>query len=300
MKKLSAPAFQRARRFLSTSARPLERALFAHEFEHGPARAVLDALAAFQNPDGGFGRALEPDLRLPDSSGIATLAGLDVLRELHVSADEPLLRRALEWVVAAYDPALPGWRSVPPAVDAHAHAGHWSWELHAPGGAWPHFLVPGARLLAHLEHWRALAPPELLASFRAAFVAHVRELSGEVGGDSLYYASTVDDPEVRARVRELARVAVSRDPTAWTEYVSKPLKLAPLPDSPLAGELRAEVQTNLDWEIEHQADDGAWDPNWSWRGAYPAEWAQARGEWRGILTLERLRSLRAFGRIEGV
>jgi hypothetical protein len=105
---------------------------------------------------------------------------------------------------------------------------------------------------------------------------------------------------VRARVRELAVATVSRDPATWTDYVSKPLKLAPLPDSPLADVLRAEVQANLDWEIDQQADDGAWEPNWSWRGAFPADWEQARREWRGVLTLERLRSLRAFGRIEGV
>src|SRR5512139_484748 len=126
MKQLSAPAFRRARRFLSSSARPLERALFAHEFESAPKRGVLGALAAYQNADGGFGHALEPHLRLPDSSGIATLTALDVLRELHAASDEPLVRRAVAWVVAEYDAALPGWRSVPPVVDAHAHAGHWS------------------------------------------------------------------------------------------------------------------------------------------------------------------------------
>ena len=296
MKKLSAAAFQKARRFLSTSARPLERARFAHEFERAPRAAVLEALAAFQNDDGGFGRALEPDVRLPASSAICTLTGLDLLRELDASAEEPLVRRALAWVVERYDPEIPGWRCVPPEIDAHPHAGHWDWALHAPGGPWPHVLVPGARLLSHLEHWRTSAPDAL----RAAFLAHVATLGGDVGGDSLFYAATVDAPSVRARLRELAVASVSRDPNAWTDYVSKPLKLAPLPDSPLADVLRAEVQANLDWELDQQAADGAWEPNWSWRGAYPADWEQARREWRGVLTLERLRSLRAFGRIEGL
>ena len=45
MKKLSAPAYRRARDYLHTQARSLDRALFAHDFEAGPRAAVLDALA---------------------------------------------------------------------------------------------------------------------------------------------------------------------------------------------------------------------------------------------------------------
>jgi hypothetical protein len=299
MKTLSAPNFRLARDFLRAQARPLERALFAHEFEAGPREAVLDALSAFQNEDGGYGRALEPDLRLPASSGIATLTGLDVLREIDASADETQVRRALAWVVRAYDADLPGWRSVPPAVEDFAHANHWSWALHGPGGAWPHILIPGARLLSHLQHWRSLAPAGLLRSYTEAFRAHVEGLAGEVGGDSLYYASTVDAAPLRAKLRQLALANVNTNPAEWGEYVNKPLKLAPLPGSLFADVLAGPLAANLDYEIERQQSDGAWDPNWSWRGAYEAEWQLARREWRGELTLKTLRSLRAYGRIEG-
>jgi len=300
MKKLSAPNYRRARDYLLTQARPLERALFAHEFEAGPRDAVLEALAAYQNPDGGFGRALEPDVRLPASSGIATLTGLDVLREIDADADEPQVRRALAWVVAAYDEDVPGWRSVPESVDDFAHAPHWSWAPHAPGSAWPHILIPGARLLSHLQHWRSLAPAALLAGYTEAFRAHVETLAGPIGGDGLYYASTVDDPASRGKLCQLALDNVSTNPAEWAEYVSKPLKLAPLPGCLFAEVLAGPVLANLDFEIEQQANDGAWEPNWSWRGAYAAEWEQALREWRGELTLKTLRSLRAYGRIEGL
>lgn len=300
MKKLSAPNFRLARYFLHTQARPLERALFAHEFEAGPRAAVLDALAAFQNPDGGYGRALEPDVRLPASSGIATLSALDVLRELDAHADEPQLRSALAWVAKAYDADVPGWRSVPAAVEDFAHANHWRWALHAPGGPWPHILIPGARLLSHLQHWRSLAPAGLVASYTEVFRAHVEGLTGEVGGDSLYYASCVDAPELRAKLCQLALANVSTNPAEWGEYVNKPLKLAPRPESLFAEVLAGPVSTNLDYEIEHQQSDGGWDPNWSWQGAYEAEWPIARREWRGELTRKTLRSLRAYGRIEGL
>ena len=58
MKQLSCEAFARARRFIITQGRPLERALFRYRFEGAAVEGVLDELARFQNEDGGFGRAL--------------------------------------------------------------------------------------------------------------------------------------------------------------------------------------------------------------------------------------------------
>lgn len=67
---LSKQAFETARSFLRTRARRLDQAVFEYRFEGGSASAVLDALGEYQNPDGGFGRALEPDLRTPSFIGL--------------------------------------------------------------------------------------------------------------------------------------------------------------------------------------------------------------------------------------
>jgi hypothetical protein len=300
MKKLSAAAYRRASDFLRRRARPLEQALFAHEFEGAPASAVLGALRAFRNADGGFGRALEPDLRMPASSVLATSTALDALRELGAGDDEPLVRDALAWAVARFEPEVPGWRYVPADVDAFPHAPWWSWELHRPGGPWDHLVNPGARLLSQLSHWPRLAPRPLVESLGRAFEKHVTALTSEVGGDSLHYAVQVDNERTRAKLRELAVATVIRDPAAWTSYCAKPLKLAPLPDSPLAECLASEIARNFDWEIDQQAADGSWLPNWDWQGHHPGEWPAARREWQGEVTLRTLRSLRAYGRIEGL
>ncbi|HXX47195.1 MAG TPA: hypothetical protein VEN47_03140 [Myxococcota bacterium] len=297
MKKLSAAAFARARLFICVHARPLERARLAHELEGGPGRSVLDALAAYRNPDGGFGHGLEPDFRLPDSSALATQTALDVLRELDVPAGDELVRGALAWLAERFDPELPGWRAVPPNVESAPHAPHWAWALHRPGGAWDPVLIPGARILSHWAHWRELAPPEPMRVLARAVREHVMKLTPPVGPDSLVYAASVEDDALRARLRELARASVSREPAEWTGYVAKPLKLAPLPDSPLAECLAAETALNLDWEIERQSGDGSWLPNWDWQGHFPAAWEVARREWQGEITLKTLRSLRAFDRI---
>src|SRR6185503_12022171 len=69
--RLQKEAFQRARKFLQTKARPLDRELFRFWFEDGTRESVEAELERFQNEDGGF-HGLESDLRLPQSSPIAT------------------------------------------------------------------------------------------------------------------------------------------------------------------------------------------------------------------------------------
>ncbi|MBN2983028.1 hypothetical protein [Cohnella algarum] len=97
MAKLLEPSrFEAARQFMKRRARPLERAVYEHEFESGSESEVLKELAEFQNPDGGFGCGLEPDLRCKESSALATTRALDILEGMPPS-DEKLAtaRKAL-------------------------------------------------------------------------------------------------------------------------------------------------------------------------------------------------------------
>ncbi|MCD4685586.1 MAG: hypothetical protein K8S97_06590, partial [Anaerolineae bacterium] len=91
-----------AHSFLTTRARKLDRALYYFYFADGSPDTVLAELAKFQNPDGGFGHALEPDMRLADSSVIATTIAFQVFRELATSADHPLIERACAYLRATY------------------------------------------------------------------------------------------------------------------------------------------------------------------------------------------------------
>ncbi|MFN2137774.1 MAG: hypothetical protein ACK2UK_17585, partial [Candidatus Promineifilaceae bacterium] len=70
MKKLSEDQFEAARRYLLGRARPLEQAQFGAYFSGLPATAVWQQLAGYHNADGGYGHALEPDLRSPSSSAL--------------------------------------------------------------------------------------------------------------------------------------------------------------------------------------------------------------------------------------
>ena len=94
MKKLDSECFARARQFIADQGRALEQAWADVHFAAGPPPAVLKALVPYQNEDGGFGRALEPDLRLADSSAIATSVGFCALAQIGDDGNVESARRA--------------------------------------------------------------------------------------------------------------------------------------------------------------------------------------------------------------
>ncbi len=310
MKQLSRASFERAREFLRTQARPLDRALFEHRFEGAPAESVLRELAHFQDDDGGFGHALEPDMRTPTSSALATGIGLRLLRELDRPANHPMVKRAVEFLLATFDASNKVWRVVPADTNKYPHAPWWHDENGSLARTFDNFLIiPRAELVGLLHHYAALVPPQWLADVTESTVTCIETIErlGTGGGDDLHYAIELTETEelaerfkarLTARIRSVTPNVVARDPQKWSSYCITPLKLAPSPRSLVADLLEDVLSLNLDYQIEHQTAEGTWEPTWSWGDLYPDAWAQARLEWCGSLTLDTLTMLRAFGRIE--
>lgn len=99
-------------------------------------------------------------------------------------------------------------------------------------------------------------------------------------------------PELRRGVH----LVTGDKPDDWQNYGGRPLWFAAAPDSLLSDELQDSIQVQLDYEIESQADDCGWHPNWSW-GQCESVWEAARVEWAGYLTLRNLLTPRAWGSI---
>jgi len=310
MKTLSSTGFDRARDFLFSAARPLERALFALEFEGGSLDAFLTGLEAFQNPDGGFGQALEPDVRTPSSSALCTEMGLRYLAERHIPADHSMVVGAVKYLLESFDAHAQVWRVLPADANDHPHAPWWHDDDGALARTFDNYLViPRAGILASLHYYAELVPAGWLADVTEGTVRDVEGLETEKfggGGDTLVYALRLAEAQGLAtnfksrllpRLREVADVIVARDPQTWAGYSAPPLKLAPTPTSTLADQLVNDLQIYLDYLIEQQTPQGTWEPTWSWGESYPEDWEKAKHEWRGILTVDHLISLHAYKRI---
>ena len=88
----------RSMEFIWRAARVIDRRRFEFLFEGGSAQAVLDALRAYRNDDGGFGHGLEPDIRGPESQPLQVYAALLILDEIG-RFDGPMLASALDFLV---------------------------------------------------------------------------------------------------------------------------------------------------------------------------------------------------------
>jgi hypothetical protein len=310
MKTLNHDSYIRACQFLKSKARPIDRALFEHRFEGGSAEKVVSALVAYQNEDGGFGQALEPDLRSPSSSADASGIGLNILREIGFPSEAPMLQNAVHFLLATFNPETSTWRVAPQDVNQHPHAPWWHDE---EGGLERNFdgyrVIPRAKIVALLHHYADLVPGNWLSNLTEQTVSDIETIDplGSGGGDDLVYALSMAEegavPEafrtrVMARLRAVVPEVVSLDPAEWDTYCISPLKIVHSPQSPVADLIWEAIQEHLNYQIDHQTPEGAWDPVWSWGDFYPQVWPQARVEWQGYLTLETLTTLKAFDRIE--
>ena len=89
---------ERAVAFLDGANRPVEAA-WAHRLVGDGAReAVVEALRRYQNPDGGFGRGLEPDIGAPSSNPFAARLAMQVLCSAGPAPAEPVLAGLERWL----------------------------------------------------------------------------------------------------------------------------------------------------------------------------------------------------------
>src|SRR6516225_2263051 len=272
---MNTPDFDAAAGFVAANARVLDRRRFQRLFEDGPAAPVRDAVAAYRNDDGGFGHALEPDCRAPGSQPAAAAMALRLMDETG-AWDEDLVRGACDWL-AAVAPAEGGAAFVEATLAGWPHAPWW-----VPEDGHPASLV-ATGMIAGTLHARGVRHPWLDGATEVMWnrIGKLGAVQGVAGGYEMFG---------RVAPLILDQKLVALDPEAPGE-VHGVLSFAPEPDS-LARALfdDATVQAHLDHLAQGQQDDGGWTFNW-------AAWSPAaERDWRGFLTVDALRVLRANGR----
>ena len=301
MNQLTAKNWHKAQTFMQQQARPLERALFAYYFADGAKEAILQALAAFQNEDGGFGQALEPDFRIPDSSVLATTVALQILWQLEIGPDNPLVQGAMRFLVNNYDAQHNAWPFIPPHESQYPHALWWQYNPDVSN----YLDNPRSEIARYYLDYAALVPegqPQALLRAVVQRLAGLKELEFHalLCYLRLITTRTLDDDtrqQIITYLEPIIKASVVTDSEEWTDYNLKPLGVVSQPDSPFIHLFPEAVESNLDFELTHQGADGAWSPAWSWGPNFSAVWPQARRDWQGVLTLNTLKTLRSFGRL---
>ena len=272
-----------ARTFLHANGRVLERRRFAHLIDGGPKEPVLDAIRAFRNDDGGFGHAIEPDMRAPESQPVGVQTAMEILHELGVH-DDPMIRPAADWLrsVTRDDGGIP--------FVLETEAPHAPWWKSSDASSVTQTAANAAALhsLGVIHPWLESADEFLFARIAQIDASKVGEDIG-LGYDVLFSVHFLDAHPDDARATA-ALDALAPIPTAdpGSEHPSA-LDLSPRPGTRTRRFF--DVEPDLDALERAQQDDGGW------RVAWP-DWNDAAAvEWRGVATVNALSLLRANDRV---
>ncbi|MEV7969537.1 hypothetical protein AB0O34_26675, partial [Sphaerisporangium sp. NPDC088356] len=261
--------------------------------------AVLAALDAYRNPDGGYGWGLEPDLRSPESQPASALHAFEVLEDI-APATAPQAAALCDWLESVSLPdgglpfvlpltttagTAPWWTSADPTVSslqitavvaATAHRV----AAHDPAVAAHPWLDRATRYcLAAIEAIDE-TPHAYVLAFAVKFLDAVHDTRPEAAG-----LFKLLEPHIPADGR-------MRVEGGTTDETLHPLDYAPFPGSPSRALFSPEViSADLDRLAGHQQHDGGWIVDFA-----PNSPAGAL-EWRGHVTVRAIDILRRNARI---
>ena len=282
------PDFDAAAEFMAGHARVLDRRVFQRLFQGGAPEPVRDAVAAHRNDDGGFGHALEPDLRAAASQPAAVEMALRIM-DAAGAWDERLVSSAIDWLVTVA-PAEGGATFVLPTLSQGPHAPWWAPAEGNPVSPIQTGQIAGVLYARGFNHpWRDAATEAMWRRIDQLTEPNAYEMFGVLA----FLQHIPDRPRAEnalQRIGRSLRALVTLDPNAEGETHS-PLDFAPLPDSIARGLFdEPAINAHLDHLAGAQREDGGWTFNW------PAWSPAAESDWRGFLTVDALRVLRANGR----
>jgi len=286
--------------FMAGHARLLDRRRFELLVGRGSAEAVLAALEAYRNPDGGYGRGLEPDLRAAESQPGGALHAFEVFEDIapHTS---PRAVELCDWLesVTLPDGGLP---FALPVQDAAATAPFWANADPTKSALQSTAFAAGAALRVAAHDPAVARHPWLRRACEYCFAA-VEALDEQPHAIALSFtvrfldAAVPQYPQAEELLDRLARF-VPRDgrvPVAGGSEgeTMRALDFAPVPGSPASRLLdEGVIEAELDELAEQQHSDGGWSVDFASFSPIAAL------EWRGYATVDAQLKLHRAGRLE--
>lgn len=298
MKKLTKANFNKARDFILSNARMIERRLFDYHFQGGPNEAVYHAVYAYRNSDGGIGHGMEPDTASPESQPLFTIMALETLDEAGCLTSNIIENDFMPYFegITCANGGIP-WMLNP--TSSYRRAEHFE-NLKVRGA-----LSTTAPLMGFIEKygiessWKKQAEDFIWKEIQRIGKKHAfcflciprRMLFLDNCTDRVRAEKAISD--LVKWIREDGVLCNDASDENWGLYGSpNSLSYAPNPNETLARAFtKEEIEIDLDETIRRQKKDGRWANPYGLSEGMKLEWA-------GIQTLSTLKTLKAYGRIE--
>ena len=298
--------YEKSRAFIYRSARPIDLAVFRHTFENAPADDIITALAAYQNPDGGFAHGLEADNFNPLSMPMGAWKATEYIREAGgLTPSHPIIKGILRYLESGdgFDAERNQWLNTVPSNNDAPCAIWWKYPesgsefKYNPTAALAGFIVryaeqgsalykKGVGLVREAAEWYIREAP-LERHVARCFITMYDDCkaAGEMPFDSEALLKTIDDIVDRS---------ICRDPSRWREYLPRPSAFIKSRKSRFyRADLEETCLAECDFIKSAQNPDGSFNVPWTWcndhKERYVAEnWCKA------AVTIDNLKFLREF------
>ncbi|MBW4082595.1 hypothetical protein [Paenibacillus sp. S150] len=307
--KLPEQDFKGIRRWVYRNARPVDLARWKVHFEGGPVSAVLEALAAYQNEDGGFGHALEADSWNPCSAPVQTANAVEKLLEIHFEdGSHSVVQGILTYLDSGAEMEGDTWRNVVESNNDYPHAPWWhtssgstARSLFNPTGVLAGFILKYADRKSRLYERGLKIATELSRIFLKHPGIEMHPLKCVITLLECIEEAGLQEQFPYMQLQEAAAgqitVLIEREAGTWDSYSCRPSVFIKSPQSPGYAGNAALLQEELDYLLKSRNEQGIWSLAWSW-GAYEQEFAVSENWWKTNVVIGNLLLLRSFGRLE--
>ena len=282
---------------MASHARLLDRRRFELLVDEGDPSAVLAAVDAYRNPDGGYGWGLEPDLRSIESQPGGALHAFEAFADI-APATSPHAVELCEWLTTTSlpdgglpfalpvtDPAgcAPFWASADPTVPslqitAYVAAAAHRVAVHDPAVAGHPWLTRAGEYCLGAIEAMGDQPHALALTAALQFLDAAHDTQPEA-------APLLDRLRTHIPADGLLPVGGGTE-----DEMMRPLDFAPYPDRPVRTLFTPEtIATELRRLVDQQQEDGGWRVDF--RSYSPA----AVLEWRGYMTVRAVSILQRNG-----
>ena len=288
----------KAIKYIIENARPLELAVYKYFFENKSSQTVIDELSKFQNTDGGFGNALEPDFFNPNSSPIATNDAIITLSRVNALDRDSDIVKGIANYLESHDSFNEDKKRWLFAIDSNKDYPHaiW-WEKKGDGIS---KFNPSISLAAFMVCYGKRTP--LYEEIIKEGFDYLKN-SGEVSGDDVNCYLMAYEFLTSNSINDIVDLNVFKDLLSKTiencicKDTSKyGVEYVPMPSVFFIGkysefitpEIKPLITAEKDILAKLQLEDGGFDITWKWYTPYPEEYEQARAWWRPRITIEKL------------
>lgn len=301
MEKFSIQQYNKVKRWMYRNARPVDLARWQYHFENGNKEAVIKALTAYQNDDGGFAYALEEDSWNPESSPAQTSTAIEILFEIGVDENcQSVLDGTLKYLQSGAYVKNGFWLPDIPSNKDYPHAFWWDYDenksydyLYNPTAILSGFILAYGEAESELYQKAYIIATQAVQKFIAGdlptdkheLVCFAHLLMG-IEKSSILDRFDIDSfsEKIRTEITKL----LSDDPVMVEgRYAFNS------PDSPFYEANKEYVKLKLDYIINNTNSDGVWDIDWQWN-AYDKEYAISENWWKGTMVLRNMLFLRNF------